>query len=53
MKLVDLWLELSDEPRIPADLRERTAELGPAIRERAFALFDTLLGAPAESRPTR
>jgi GMP synthase-like glutamine amidotransferase len=49
MELVDLWLGMADEPRIPADLRERTAELGPAIRERAFALFDALLGVPVPS----
>ncbi|MFN8201000.1 MAG: type 1 glutamine amidotransferase [Solirubrobacteraceae bacterium] len=47
LELVDMWLGMADEPRIPADLRERTVELGPALRERAFALFDAVLAGTA------
>jgi len=49
--LVESWMGISTDPRVPADLRERTAELMPVVRGRAFALFDALLA--GESLLTR
>jgi GMP synthase-like glutamine amidotransferase len=42
--IVGTWAELTTDPRAPADLVESTAREAPAARERAFALFDALLG---------
>jgi GMP synthase (glutamine-hydrolysing) len=41
--IVDSWIAISDDARVPADLAERTARELPAARVRAFALFDALL----------
>jgi GMP synthase-like glutamine amidotransferase len=48
--IVAAWARGSDDPRVPGDVLERTAEVLPEVRERAFALFDALLAAPAPTR---
>ncbi|UGS39204.1 type 1 glutamine amidotransferase [Capillimicrobium parvum] len=54
-EIVVLWTARSTDPRAPAlpDVRRQTAELLPVVRERAFALFDALIGVPAPTRSSR
>ena len=54
-EIVALWTARSTDPRAPAlaDVRRETAELLPVVRERAFALFDALIGVPAPTRSSR
>lgn len=45
VRIVDLWIEADREARkAPPALAEDTRRLLPEVRERAFALFDALLG---------
>jgi GMP synthase-like glutamine amidotransferase len=43
--IVGAWIaDHREDARVPADLAQRTAALADSARERAFALFDVLLG---------